>query len=215
MTRWEKKNITIGERCVISDGAVIHPNTIIGDEVYIGPYAIIGAPPQHHGSYPAPLRGKHHHKGIEIGSGSCIREFVTVHGGIVEPTRIGEGALVMAYSHVAHDCQLGDGVTLSTNSILGGFTVIDDEVTFGQGVITHPWIIVGESAMVGLNSSVVKDVMPYQKVAGAPARLLGPNTHRYADAEWSEMGLGAETWERWGDLLARREKWRSEWSKHA
>ena len=203
----------IGKNCEIGHGAIIYGNVRIGDDCYIGAHAIIGAPPQHRGSYPAPWHGKEHQHGVTIGSGVCLREFVTVHGGIVSPTRIEDDALVMAYSHVSHDSRVGNRSTLSTGSILGGFSLIDERVTLGQAVVTHPWIVIGEGAMVGLNSSVVKDVLPYQKVAGSPARLLGPNSHLLDVTEWSRAALGDKTWERFDELDATRDALREGWQR--
>ena len=171
-------SVTIGEGCEIADTAILTGPLTIGDRVYIGAYAVIGAPAQHRGSYPCSLDSKHRAEGVTIGDGACVREFVQVHQGILRPTIVGGDSLLLAGAHIAHDSQLGRGVTMGSFSILGGFTIIDDEATFGQGVVTHPWIIIGERAMVGLNSSVVKDVDPFAKVAGSPARLLGSNTSK-------------------------------------
>jgi UDP-N-acetylglucosamine acyltransferase len=186
----------------------------IGDRVYVGSYAVIGAPAQHRGSYPCSLDSKHRAEGVTIGDGACIREFVQIHQGIVRPTIVGADSLLMAGAHIAHDSQLGRGVTMGSFSILGGFTIIDDEATFGQGVVTHPWIIIGERAMVGLNSSVVKDVDPFAKVAGSPARLLGSNTSkdRSLPAEYSASVLSESVWERWAELRDRQAGTRRLWA---
>jgi acyl-[acyl carrier protein]--UDP-N-acetylglucosamine O-acyltransferase len=127
---------------------------------------------------------------------------------------VGEDVLLMAGSHIAHDSHIGDGATLGSFSILGGFTIIDDAATLGQGVVTHPWTIIGEGAMVGLNSSVVKDVLPFTKVAGAPARLLGSNQHRDESlpSVYDATLLGWDVWDRWGELLKKREDMRKRWS---
>ena len=194
------------------DGIEIHayavitaPCTIHGP-VYIGPHAVIGAPPQHHGSYPSPIEAPRRAAGVIIEAGAIIREFVTIHQGCVTPTRIGAAAMLMAGCHIAHDCIIGKGVTLGSFSILGGFTQIGDGATFGQGVVTHPWKMIGEGAMVGLNSSVIEDVLPYAKVAGSPARLLGSNTHRDASlpADYESAALGTEVWDEWGRMGQQR-----------
>jgi UDP-N-acetylglucosamine acyltransferase len=202
---------TIGDDCEIGHGAIIYPGVEIGDNVYVGAYAVVGAPPQHRGSYPAPIDGRKHEQGVRIGAGACVREFCTVHAGIVAPTMIGEDALVMAYSHIAHDCRVGKRSTLSTGSTLGGFTLIGQDVTFGQGVVTHPWRVIGEGAMVGLNSSVVKDVEPFQKVAGSPARLLGANAHLIGSDTWSNDLLSMEVWEEYWDMLEVSKMLRGRW----
>lgn len=203
---------SIGDGCEIGHGAIIYPGVKIGDNVYIGAYAVIGAPPQHRGSYPAPLDGKHHQHGVRIAAGACVREYCTVHAGIVAPTMIAEDALVMAYSHVSHDTRIGKRATLSTASILGGFTLVGNDATLGQNVVTHPWRIIGQGAMVGLNSSVIKDVEPYQKVAGSPARLLGANAHLTGAHEWSNQLVSMEDWETYWDMLEVSKMLRERWS---
>jgi UDP-N-acetylglucosamine acyltransferase len=206
--------VTIGDGCEIADTAILTGPLTIGDRVYVGAYAVIGAPAQHRGSYPCSLDSKHRAEGVTIGDGACIREFVQVHQGIVRPTIVGADSLLMAGAHIAHDSQLGRGVTMGSFSILGGFTIIDDEATFGQGVVTHPWIIIGERAMVGLNSSVVKDVDPFAKVAGSPARLLGSNTSkdRSLPEEYSASVLSESVWERWACLRDRQAGTRRLWA---
>ena len=211
--------VVIGERCEIFETAILTGPLTIGDDVYIGPYAVVGAPAQHRGSYPCSLDSERRMDGVYVRNRACIREFVQVHQGIVRPTIVGEDCLLMAGAHIAHDSQLGSGVTMGSFSILGGFSLIDDAATFGQGVVTHPWIIIGEHAMVGLNSSVVKDVQPYAKVAGAPARLLGSNTSKDAalPSDYSEDVLSDSVWERWARLedqqLSAKEKWA--WLNHS
>lgn len=192
-------NVDIGENVTIEPYAVITGPCVIADHVYIGAHAMIGGSPQHRGSYPATMADPVRHSGVTIGERACVREYVQVHHGIVEETRIGADVLLMAGCHIAHDCQIGAGSTLGSFTILGGFTIIDCEVTFGQGVVTHPWVIVGEGAMVGLNSSVVKDVTPFAKVAGAPARLLGSNRTKdpRLPEQYDELVLSADVWDRW------------------
>jgi UDP-N-acetylglucosamine acyltransferase len=198
-------NTHIGINTEIHPTAIIHDNTWIGDDVYVGPYAIIGAPPQHRGSYPAPLDGHKYNQGVRIGNGSCIREHVTIHAGILAPTEIGFHNLLMAYTHIGHDSTIGYNVTIATHGCLGGFTCIDDDVTFGQAVVTHPWVCIGHGSMVGMNSTVVRDVLPYQKVAGSPARLIGVNSHRAPDmTKWRPEDLSAQDWDEWND----NENWR-------
>jgi UDP-N-acetylglucosamine acyltransferase len=194
--------------------AVIGPRVTIGAECHIGPFAVIGAPPQHRGSYPSPITGAEHAHGVEVGDGCCVREYVQIHAGCVQTTRIGRRVLLMAGCHIAHDCHVADDATLGSFSILGGLTLIDRGATFGQGVVTHPWVLVGEGAMVGLNSSVLADVMPFAKVAGAPARALGMNQHRDPNlpTSYDATVLDTEVWNRWGDLGARRSVMREAWA---
>jgi UDP-N-acetylglucosamine acyltransferase len=167
--------VQVGEGVEVGPYAVITGDTIIEDHAYIGPHAVIGSPAQSVGVYPSPLTGKRAQVGVRIGRGACVREFATVHQGLLRETIVGENSLVMAYCHVSHDSTLGEGVTLSTGATLGGFSTIGDDANLGQHAVTHPWIVVGSASMIGLNSSVLRDVEPYTTVAGAPARLLGAN----------------------------------------
>lgn len=206
-------SMDIGTGCKIHPTAIIHNDVWIGDNVYIGPYAIIGAPPQHRNSYPCPLDGHKYDHGVELGNGVVVREFTTIHAGIITSTVVGRHTMLMAYTHVSHDCQIGDHATLSTGSILGGVTMIGDHATLGQGVITHPWALIGEGSIIGLNSSVIRDVLPYQKVAGCPARLLGPNTHQAPHmTEWSESALSEEARDAWGEMMMARKKLQKAWA---
>lgn len=198
---------TIHETAIIRPFAVIHPGVVIGPRVYVGEHAIIGAPPQHHGSWPATIRDPDRSCGLIIGEDTCIREGSMIHQGIVQATIIAANTLIMCGSHVAHDCEIGEGSTLGSLTALGGFTLIDRNVTFGQGVVTHPWTLIGEGSMIGLNSSVIRDVEPFAKVAGSPARVIGTNTRRLpgADADYDQVVLSVEAWERWSELGETRE----------
>lgn len=209
--------VVVGEDCEIFETAILTGPLTIGDRVYIGPYAVVGAPAHCRGSYPFGIDSPHDPRGVVIRDGACLREYVSVHQGLVRPTIVGEDALLMIGCHIGHDSQLGAGVTLGSMSLLGGFMLIDDAVTFGQGVVTHPWMIIGERAMVGLNSSIVRNVEPYAKVAGAPARVLGSNTYqdsslpKHYDADM----LSDSVWERWERLESVQAATLVEWSCRA
>lgn len=210
-------DVKIHPSAIIEPYAVITGPARIEADTYVGAHATIGAAPQHRGSYPSPVTARVRDAGVVVRRGACVREYATIHQGILVETIIGEDALLMAGVHVAHDCVVGDRATLGSFSALGGFTLIGEDATFGQGVVTHPWTIIGESAMVGLNSSVVRDVMPFSKVAGSPARLIGSNTHKAPDlsSEYSEAMLGESVWEAWADLCTQRDELRARWAEHA
>jgi len=205
---------------LVGDGIVIQPYAVISapcrivGPCYIGAHAVIGAPPQHHGSYPSPMTAQRRECGVIIEANTTIREFVTVHQGCLSATIIKEGATIMAGCHISHDSIVGERATLATFSVLGGFTHIAQDVTFGQAVITHPWAMIGEGAMVGLNSSVIKDVLPYSKVAGSPARLLGSNTHLDPQLpnEYASDCISVRVWEDWASMGNMRKHNRETWS---
>jgi len=171
----------------IETTAVLIGPCYIEKDAYVGHCAVIGSPPQYEGYYPYPKDGKIATAGVMIGAGAVVREHSQVHQGILAPTIIGANSLVMSASHIAHDSVVGRWSVLGSKATLGGHTMIAPNVTFGQGVVTHPWVIIGANAMIGLNSSVIKDVLPFQKVAGSPAKLIGKNTGANGDKEeWLE-----------------------------
>ena len=204
----------VAETAVIGPYAIIEAGAVIEDDVYIGPHAVVGSPGQHTGSWPAPVWAPKRGKGVLVKRGATIREFVTIHSGLVQVTTVGVEAHVMSYVHVPHDATIGDAATIGSNSVLGGFTLIGENATLGQGVVTHPWVLIGEGAMIGLNSSVVKDVQPYQKQAGSPARLLGSNTHKDASlpVEWTERALSARCLYAYNELVDRRVILKERWA---
>jgi UDP-N-acetylglucosamine acyltransferase len=161
--------------------AVITGPVQIGARAYIGSHAVIGAPAQHSDTAPAPRAPTRDGAGVVIGADTCVREFATIHQGVVQATRVGNDSLLMAGCHIAHDSLVGNRVTMGSFTILGGFTYIGDDATFGQGCVTHPWSVIGAGAMVGLNSSIIRDVDAFAKVAGAPARIIGRNDKKLAD----------------------------------
>lgn len=198
-------DVIVSVGSVVESTAVLIGPAYVGPGAYVGHGAVVGAPPQYRGVYPSPLDGERADKGVHIGKGACVRELVQVHQGIVSETVIGFDTLIMAGCHIAHDTAIGSDCTIGSFSVFGGHTTVCNRVTFGQGVVTHPWIIVGESAMVGLNSSVINDVAPYQKVAGSPARVIGKNTGASGEKEaWDDCVLDGPTWA--GYAILQRER---------
>lgn len=151
----------------------------------ISPLASIGTP----GEDPRKPNPPNH--GVAIGDRTTIREFVTVHGGFEAPTRIGSDSYVMAHSYVAHDCVLHDGVTLAARATLGGHTIVHEGANVGLGAITHQRITIGAYAMVGAGAVVIRDVPPFAKVAGVPARVIGVNRVGMERAGFSEREIHA------------------------
>ena len=203
--------VVISPSAHIESTAVLIGPVQIGELAYIGHNCVIGAPPQYKGYWPIPLHGKSANAGVYIGRKTVVRELTQVHQGIQRTTFIGDESLIMAGCHIAHDCSIGAHVTLGSFSALGGHTHIGHKATFGQGVVTHPWVIIGDHSMVGLNSSVINDVLPYQKVAGSPARLIGKNTGAGGDKEaWDETTLDEGTWIGHSVLVTRRNNLKKE-----
>jgi len=170
-------NVYIGPKVFIDKGTVIkansyiEANTRIGKYNQIGPFAVIGTPPQH-------LAYKGEETYVEIGDYNIIREFVTIHRGTALDegvTRIGNHNLLMSYVHVAHDCKIGDYVIMSNNATLGGHVVVYDRVVMGGFSAVHQFCRIGNYAFVSGMSGIDKDVPPFVKVFGIPARIQGLN----------------------------------------
>jgi len=167
----------IGDHVIVRSGAVIGPHVTIdpfveiGSECHIFQFASIGALHQ-----AIKFQGEETH--VKIGRKTIIREFATINrgtgfgGGITE---VGEENLLMAYTHVAHDCKTGRGVILANNATLAGHITVEDYVTIGGLTALHQFVRVGKHAYIGGKSAVVKDVPPYVIAAGDRAKLHGLN----------------------------------------
>ncbi len=168
---------TIGAECVIGDGVrleshvVVDGRTTIGNKSHIFPFVSIGLAPQD-------LKYAGEPTGTEIGSGNQIREFVTIHRGTVGGgglTRIGNDNLLMAQSHVAHDCQLGSNIIMANAATLAGHVEIADRASVGAYSGVHQFCRVGYEAFIGGYSVVVKDAPPFAIIQGNHAKCYGLN----------------------------------------
>ena len=166
-----KENVFVGSGTVIGSHVVIEPFVTIGPDCHIFQYASIGAEPQ-------AIKFKGEKTYVKIGRGTTVREFVTINRGTdfgTGVTEIGEDNLLMAYCHVAHDCQTGRGAILANNATLAGHIVIGNYVTVGGLVAIHQFVRIGDYAYVGGKSAVPKDIPPYVIAAGDRAKLHGLN----------------------------------------
>lgn len=170
-------NVYIGPKVYLGKGTIVKANsyieshTKIGKNNQIGPFTVIGTPPQH-------LAYKGEETFVEIGDNNIIREFVTIHRGTSKDrgiTKIGHNCMFMSYVHIAHDCQVGNFVIMSNNATLGGHVKVDDFVVFGGFAAVHQFCRIGSYAFIGGLSGVDKDVPPYVKVFGIPAKIQGLN----------------------------------------
>lgn len=164
-------HVCIGENTSIGPHAVIEGHTTIGRDNRIFQFASVGAIPQD-----KKYRGEKSQ--LIIGDGNAIREFATLHtgtsgGGMV--TRVGNDNLFMNYSHVAHDCQIGDHVVLANGATLAGHVAVEDYVTVGGLVAIHQFTHIGESALLAGGAMVSQDVLPYCIATGDRAHLHGLN----------------------------------------
>jgi len=176
-------NVEIGPYSIIGENVEIGEGTIIGPHVVIDGWTKIGKRNQiFHGASiglePQDMKFKGEETYLFIGDNNIIRENVTIHRGTEEgggETRIGNNNLIMAYCHVAHDCQLGNHIIMSNATNLAGHVIIEDYAVLAGLTGIHQFVRLGKMAMVGAHSKVVKDVPPYILVDGHPARVNGIN----------------------------------------
>jgi UDP-N-acetylglucosamine acyltransferase len=164
-------NVSIGSGTVIGPHVVVDPFVSIGPDCHIFQYASVGAEPQ-------AVKFKGEKTYVKIGRGSVVREFATINRGTefgTGVTEIGEENLLMAYCHVAHDCQTGRKVILANGATLAGHIVIGNYVTVGGLVAIHQFVRIGDYAYVGGKSGVPKDIPPYVIATGDRAKLYGLN----------------------------------------
>ncbi|HOV86010.1 MAG TPA: acyl-ACP--UDP-N-acetylglucosamine O-acyltransferase [Syntrophobacteraceae bacterium] len=163
--------VTIGSGSVIGPHAIVDGRTTLGRNNQVFPFATVGYPPQD-------ISYKGEDTECVIGDGNIIRESVTIHRGTAKGggiTRIGNGCCVMAYVHVAHDCNIGNHVILSSGIGMAGHVEIHDHAIVGGMVAIHQFVRIGSFAFVGGMSGLRMDIPPYMLAHGAPAKLYGPN----------------------------------------
>ena len=163
--------VRVGRDTWIGPHAVVEGNTVLGKSNRVFQFASVGAIPQD-------LKYRGEDSSLTIGDRNTIREFATLNpgtegGGMV--TRVGNGNLLMVYSHVAHDCQIGDHTILANGASLGGHVTLEDYVVVGALVGVHQFVRVGESAFLGAGAMVSMDVPPYCRAVGDRAHLYGLN----------------------------------------
>jgi UDP-N-acetylglucosamine acyltransferase len=158
-------DVVIGPRTWIGPHAVINGPTRIGSDNKIFQFASLGDAPQDKKYNGEPTR-------LEIGDRNVFRESVTVNRGTVHDngvTHIGNDNLLMAYSHVAHDCHLGDQIVMANCATLGGHVEVGDWVTMGGLSAVHQHTKVGAYSFIAHNAAVTRDVPPYVMAVGRPA----------------------------------------------
>lgn len=162
--------VTIGADTKIGAHCVIEGNTSIGKNCEIFTGAVVGSRPQD-------LKFKGEKVFLEIGNNNIIREYCTLNPGTGEgaKTIVGDNNLLMAYSHIAHDCRVGNGCVLANNSTLAGHVVIEDKAVIGGIVAIHQFVRIGMLSIIGGCSKVVQDIPPFSTCDGHPARVYGLN----------------------------------------
>ncbi|MBC9936596.1 MULTISPECIES: acyl-ACP--UDP-N- acetylglucosamine O-acyltransferase [unclassified Leucobacter] len=169
--------VEIGERVSIGPHAVLLGPCSIGDDAFIGAGAQIGAPPEvTDRTQNAAWTGVLAHAGVVIGSHAVIRESAVIHQGTHRPTTVGAGAWVLNRAYLAHDVAVGDRSTISAGVSIGGHCVIGSLVNIGMNASIHQRTFVGTGSMVGMGTPLARDLPPFVKAFGSPARIHGVNT---------------------------------------
>lgn len=169
-----EKQVIIGKGTRIGSHAVIGSWTELGEDNQIFHLASVGAPPQD-------LKYKGEECWTRLGNGNVIREFATIHRGTVTghaETVMGNNNLMMAYSHVAHDCVVGSGNVFANSATLAGHVTIQDNVILGGLVAIHQFVTIGAYSMLGGGTLVGQDIPPYMIATSSgkrDAKLRGLN----------------------------------------
>lgn len=176
--------VWVGPRSIIGENVTIGKNTRINAQVYIDGHTEIGAecrfwPFISIGTEPQDLTYDAQDTAVKIGDKNIFREFITVNRGTEKgggTTVIGSDNYFMAYSHVAHDCVVGNGTVFMHGATLGGHVSVDDFATVGAMGGVHQFCHIGKYAFIGGKSTITQDVLPFCRVAGErPTQFYGLN----------------------------------------
>jgi UDP-N-acetylglucosamine acyltransferase len=180
------EHVTIGARAKLLAHVVVTGRTAIGDETVIHPFASIGAPSQDRKAEEGEVAY------TTIGARTVIREYVSIHRGTAEAggrTTVGDDCLILAYSHVAHNCRVGDNVTMSNLAQLAGHVVVEDHALIGAMAGIHQFVRIGRYSFVGGYSKLGRDLPPYFLCDGNPPEVYGLNAVGLRRAGFSREAL--------------------------
>jgi UDP-N-acetylglucosamine acyltransferase len=182
-----EKGVSIDEGTKIGPHVVIREGTQIGKRCQIYQFSSIGEAPQATAYRGEPTL-------LQVGDHNIIREFVTLHRGSVKgggKTVLGNQNFIMAYSHIAHDCQIGNHVVMANGATLGGHILIEDHAILGGLAAIHQFCRVGTHAIISGLTGVSQDVPPYMMAAGDRAKLYGLNSVGLKRHQFSEQEIKA------------------------
>lgn len=180
---------TLGDDVEVGAYAVIGDDVEIGSGSIIGPHCVVNGPTRigkgNHifqfcsvGEAPQDKKYQGENSTLEIGDRNTIREYCSIHRGTDDGggvTRIGDDNWIMAYVHIAHDCQLGNHITLANGASLAGHVSIDDRVILGGFSLVHQFCAIGTGVFSRMGSAIVQDVPPFVMVSGNVAEARGIN----------------------------------------
>lgn len=165
------KRVKLGKNTKLNAHVIIE-NTDMGSNNTVYPFTLIGLPPQD-------IKYDGEKTRVKIGNNNVIREYITIHRASVggdKVTRIGNNNFLMAYVHVAHDCNIGNHVVMANATTLAGHVIVEDYVFIGGLVAVHQFTRIGASSMIGGFSAIPQDIPPFTTAAGERAKLYGLNT---------------------------------------
>lgn len=172
----------IGDGVRLGSGVTVGPHAVllgpceVGDRVWIGAGAIIGAPPEltsahQNRAWDSDLE----HAGVVIYNDVTIRENVVIHQGTHRPTRVGPESWILNRAYLAHDVVLGSSVTVSAGVSIGGHCTIGNFANLGMNSSVHQRRLIGDGAMIGMGTPVTRDLPPFTQAYGSPVRLRAVN----------------------------------------
>jgi UDP-N-acetylglucosamine acyltransferase len=166
------EHVTVGARSSLLAHVVVNGRTTIGEDTTIHPFCTIGAPSQDRKA------DEDETAYTTIGSRTVIREGASIHRGTADAggvTSVGDDCLLLAYTHVAHNCRVGNGVTMSNLAQLAGHVVVEDNAVIGAMAGIHQFVRIGRYAFVGGYAKIGRDVPPYFLADGNPPAVYGLN----------------------------------------
>ena len=166
-----EEEVSIGDNCWIGNNVTLYPGSKLGNNVKVFPGAVISSEPQD-------LKFEGEKTTVEIGDNTTIREFVTISRGTNDrlKTSICKNCLIMAYSHIAHDCIINDDCVIVKNVHIGGHVIVDNFAIVGGGTLIHQFSKIGAHTMIAGGSLVRKDIPPFCKAGKEPLSFKGVNT---------------------------------------
>lgn len=196
------EDVTIADDVIIGSHVVIERDTEIGSGTRVDSYASIGGDPQD-------LKYRGEKSKLIIGKKNRIREFTTLNRGTADGggvTVIGDNNLLMAYSHIAHDCHIGNNIVIANAVNFAGHVTVEDNAIVGGMVVIHQFSRIGKFAIIGGASAVPQDVPPFMNAVGNRAELFGLNNiglkrHNFSDDTISKLKKAYSIIFRSGKLL--------------
>ncbi len=180
------EHVTLGARATLLAHVVVTGRTTIGEDAVIHPFATIGAPSQDRKAEEGETSF------TTIGARTVIREYASIHRGTAEAggvTSVGDDCLILAYGHVAHNCRVGNHVTMSNLAQLAGHVVVEDHALIGAMAGVHQFVRIGRYAFVGGYSKLGRDLPPFFLCDGNPPQVYGLNLVGLRRAGFSRESL--------------------------